>query len=1317
MSLFNSALVVFVCWLAVYATSIVTGTVIAVDNTNGHDTVSCCSESGGPCKTLDYALTHGLTSYTTIIIHEGKYSISLQNLSFYNLTGVAIYGAGSNLTKIECAFETGLGFFNVTQLVLTNFKLFGGGRLMNSTSINTTSGEVAVFRVALYLLDCRDVTIEGLVITNSTGTGLVMYDVIGKIDIINSVFQYNIPLETEGLLGDGGVSVLFTDCNPGKMPCIETVTNGTVYKIQGCTFSSNIATSSSSTEIFRPSLFSTVYQQFGHGGGLSFITQGTTNNITLHIKHCSFIKNHAVWGGGLSIGLYGSFSRHQIILDNLLFQHNYLPHVGRVNITGTGGGGVRIAMLPNSGLGLLYTNVTFSHCKFHKNAAIFGGGVSIELSREDPVSTTVFHFVNCTWQYNIARLGSALYAHAYPYPFGKVANFTIKSCNFFDNSNHYTELPVKLQGIGTLYSCSVPVFFKSKSIFKENYGSAIVGIDAWFVFKDGAVVVFENNTAENGGAVVLFDNSYLILFHDIQLNFTYNQAKGKGGAILVVTNGQRDLANQYCFVNFHNLTVSPYKWKQRNISVHFANNTAKFGNSIFATTLYSCVWRNLTGLEEISLSDVNQVFYWNGTFTYEGITNASELHQEISSEAVYVRNYNDSIYSIPPGKLYNFNFTEENERMEKIDAVYLVTSNSSAAVVDSTETYSSNDLTYLHGNSTDVFDLQMVTINGLPLSITVRARLDECPPGYYLSSASNSSKSVCKCSVNVPKRDYIGIVECDHTRLVAYLRPEHYAGYQIVDGNRTLLTAACPIGFCYSNSNNSYLELPSTSSTKALDDLICKSKQRTGALCGQCLEGNYIYVNSYDYECGKCTNSWVDGALMLTGLQYVPLTIFLYIIGLFGISLVGGPLNSAVLYSQLLPYMNIYAGGRISVLNQDFVTGFQFLYGIWNLNFFELLAPNFCVLPIRSGLDMVLFRSLTPVVIGIILSFLYILTSERLAFAATLDRTQSSVCKCISYVCCKCGCIEKCLRKYARAVDRLNRKVCFHNQKDPNTCFRTQGLITCVVLCYAKLTALAFSLLSNMKLYGPGKDDSDIFMQVFTLDGTKNYVEDAAWALLVAIISIILVTLIPLVIFLYPMVADCYNNENRTVPRYIQSFYDSLRLCYKNNFIARFFTAVYFCYRIGALAIYAFTTTVHYQYLWQCGFFLSMLLIHCVVQPYRKRIYNIIDGVIFFDMALISLLSLYRLYAVDLGLFETNKAFRFQLILIYLPFAYIVLLWPCFACYKWIKTKELENGSYIKRFIKFVDEHLLNEDTTQKSEGRESQNLEMSESQHEYQAL
>ena len=213
------------CWLVLCATSV--AVVIEVDSTNGYDTPSCYGKKAPvkPCKTLDYVLINGLNFSTTIMIHEGVYNINFHNLSFYDLENVTIYGAGSNLTVIKCSFGTGLGFFNVTHLKLANFTLLGGGRIMNSTSINITTGDVAVFRVAVYLLDCSDVIIEGLMVTNSTGTGLAMYDVTGKVDIINSVFQYNKPLENEELPSDGGVSILFSHCNPTKtLTCNLTIT-------------------------------------------------------------------------------------------------------------------------------------------------------------------------------------------------------------------------------------------------------------------------------------------------------------------------------------------------------------------------------------------------------------------------------------------------------------------------------------------------------------------------------------------------------------------------------------------------------------------------------------------------------------------------------------------------------------------------------------------------------------------------------------------------------------------------------------------------------------------------------------------------------------------------------------------------------------------------------------------------------------------------------------------------------------------------------------------------------------------------------------
>ena len=88
----------FFCWLALaLCATAAAAIVIEVDNTKGDDTVSCYSTNGGVCKTLDYALTHGIqSSNTTVMVQEGVYSMSLHNLSFHDFTDVAIYGAGSS---------------------------------------------------------------------------------------------------------------------------------------------------------------------------------------------------------------------------------------------------------------------------------------------------------------------------------------------------------------------------------------------------------------------------------------------------------------------------------------------------------------------------------------------------------------------------------------------------------------------------------------------------------------------------------------------------------------------------------------------------------------------------------------------------------------------------------------------------------------------------------------------------------------------------------------------------------------------------------------------------------------------------------------------------------------------------------------------------------------------------------------------------------------------------------------------------------------------------------------------------------------------
>ena len=887
-------------WIALCALCTSADVVIEVDNINGHDTVSCYSKDNlnEPCKTLDYALIYGLNSSKTNVmmnIHEGVYTMNHLNLSFYDLNNITIYGAGSSLTVINCSFGTGLGFFNVKKLVLANFTLFGGGSIRYSTSINTTSGDMAVFRVALYLLNCSDVTIDGLVVTNSTGTGLVMYDVTGKIDIIKSIFQFNAPLETEELPSDGGVSILFTQCRLGKtLPCNETVTTNAMYNIQHCTFLSNIATSSNSVELFQPSPFADIRQQFGCGGGLKFMLRGVAQNNTVIIKDCKFINNQALWGGGVFIELLDNSRGNNFVLKNILFDANYVYH----GITGTGGGAVRIAIVPNF-FSNYNTTFSFTNCSFQNSIAGLGGGISVELIREQPSSSTSINFINCTWYNNIGRFGSAINAFVHIYPLGDIARFTFDSCSFVENSNYHSQFSVApLLGLGTIYLWSVPAIFTNKNVFIGNKGSALVGISTWCIFRNGAVAVFEKNTAENGGAITLLDNSYLVLFENTKLNFTYNKAAGKGGAIYTDSDGLQSFTrSRFCFIVFHNATVSPYDWKGKNVTLYFAKNSAKYGNSIFTTTLLTCVWGKAP---QVQLTEIKQVYYWNGTFMYEGVNNVSDLKEEISSEATQIQNLKNTSYIFPPGKLYYFEFVAQNDRNETVDTVYFATTNdSSTAVVDDTSSYTSESNTMIYGAPGSVVGLKMVTVNSLPLSISITVKLDDCPPGFYPSIESRSNKTRCRCSVNVVDQDYFGIVKCDSRNMVAYLTPSYFAGYKKFDNRDVLLTSNCPEGYCYHGTGSS-VALPSDSSSTALDDTICKSQNRTGMLCGKCSKGNYVFINSpnYLYECGECNMPLWKEILLLFGAKYIPLTIFVVVIGFFNISLLNGTLNSFVVFNK-----------------------------------------------------------------------------------------------------------------------------------------------------------------------------------------------------------------------------------------------------------------------------------------------------------------------------------------------------------------------------------------------------------------------------------
>lgn len=250
-------------------------------------------------------------------------------------------------------------------------------------------------------------------------------------------------------------------------------------------------------------------------------------------------------------------------------------------------------------------------------------------------------------------------------------------------------------------------------------------------------------------------------------------------------------------------------------------------------------------------------------------------------------------------------------------------------------------------------------------------------------------------------------------------------------------------------------------------------------------------------------------------------------------------------------------------------------------------------------------------------------------------------------------------------------------------------------MCYTKLTALGFDLVSRTTLYGASKDDSDHHHVVFWLDGTKEYVAPAyLYYIVIGIICLCIVGLSPCFMCCYPWLkhrrfCDYFNRDNQLL-----QYYDAFQECLKDTPVVCRFSAAYFWYRFFVVLLCAITQLIVDQFFGLSCLYLLMLAIHCWLQPYKNNFYNIIDASMFINLTLISIISFYRLYAVALDLSETVNSFVFQTILIYLPFVYIILLvlWRRYLRYHKIKNSDDLPCEPLKELYLFTQDNEENDE-------------------------
>ena len=214
--------------------------------------------------------------------------------------------------------------------------------------------------------------------------------------------------------------------------------------------------------------------------------------------------------------------------------------------------------------------------------------------------------------------------------------------------------------------------------------------------------------------------------------------------------------------------------------------------------------------------------------------------------------------------------------------------------------------------------------------------LAECPPWFFY----NSTAKQCEC-YSSPSTEQT--VKC--TKKEALLKLGYCMTYEEDSGFHVARCNSGQVSSLNLTPDNRYIKLPSNVSD--LNDYMCGPTNRKGRTCSQCIDGFGIAVFSVEQECVSCIGVWYGVPLYLF-IELAPITIFYFIVMFFHINVTSAPMVAFVFYSQLAISSFSHISNKLifdTTITYHFLKVMASLYGIWNLDFFRLLIPPFCVSP------------------------------------------------------------------------------------------------------------------------------------------------------------------------------------------------------------------------------------------------------------------------------------------------------------------------------------------------------------------------------------
>ena len=1294
--------------------------VIHVDPNNPSSTnnSTCYDSEQVPCADINFALAFSDRQNSTIYILSSnathKLAYNATTTMFTEGSQIAFVGDNGTAT-VECMEGAGLAFINSTNINITRVSFLYCGAWRPSTSLNFTSSTLQLIsiRVGLYFYNCRNVNMSHMSVSNSTNAvGVVMYSVAGENYIGYSYFDNNGIRESDkNESGGGGFAVEFNYCKPGDDTCGENNTQtenfqNASYIFENCTFTYNRAIDQSGQNSragvsILPN--NKTHSSLGRGGGLSLYFKGEAEANNFMIKNCVFHGNNANWGGGLCVQ-YADHSIQNIInVTNTKFEANHCFSDHRQSGETGGGALVSSPVHYDAKRDILERNeIFFIDCVFTDNRAVTGGALAFvyTLQRQSHYNQLFqANILNSMFKMNSARLGSAISVdHEYFYHQGQEGHIIITDCTFDSNKIVYTE-PEKAYsiGIGAVYISEVPATFQGSIEFLNNDASALALVGTRISFAENSTTNFTANSGSNGGAIALLGVSSMLIGANAYMHFENNLASRFGGAIYNSYTGKEDFRSSVkCFIQYDYPFSDPKSW---NAQFVFKNNSAgKLGNSIYSTTILPCSW---TEDFQVQPEIAQSIFCWNESiWRYEGSNCTSQIY---TAARKFTNVTTVKVYPGYPFQL-DINAIDDLNHDVTIDTIYTALVKNGTAAIDPQYAYVADGFLGITGQGGQNVTLQLEVAGNRDWRIEIELVMEKCPIGYtersaIVSISSNQTNhdmlrdNTCECIGGTELNTFRGNLICNKANMTSKIRNGFWIGY--IKNVSGLSSDTLYMGrLILKNISESILTL---NNSHFSNDAQCSYANRTGTLCGECLKGYSVAVNSYSYDCIPCIHGNNDtnlakNAVIYIALTYVPYLILFLLIIFLNINLMSGYLSGFILYAQLI-------GSGVLELTIDRLPSqeyayylqkvYRMSYGVFNLNSFSGILPPFCIsensntlgvisLDYSNTLGVISLDYLVAIFPLVLIIVIWVVVSlvGRCNLGRERNRAQHTL-------------VGNSETSTSQKIGESVKKIVSHNF--------INAFVGFIYLSYTKMSLAATLTLTTVGIFD--KTGTYVASQRLMYYAGQYYFGQQEYILpygLIAIIVYMFVIVLPFVLLggldfvnWLTGLEKCVLLRKLWPSLKINSFLDAMRDCYRPN--RQYFAGMYFLFRLVMLMIFAFSSNLLTQVLCQLLFIIFMIIVVAIMLPYKNMLHNFIDILLFLNMAAITLISIY-LYSApsDNGSTDPIEIHIFGVILIWLPMVYL-FIYLCLFCVR--KTRRYKNATekfLAHRAVLFLHEHFSN---------------------------